>query len=234
MFTNQTYPSHTIESLRSKISGSVVVSGDVDYDKQRTPWLEVVDQHPSIIVNAATEQDVVEAIRLAQELELPLGVQNTGHGIAVPCNGGILLRLNGMKAIEIDVAASTATIGPGVVSGELLAAAEPRGLVFTPGQVSKVGVIGYTLGGGYGWLGRKVGAACSTVLSAVVVLADGSVVTASATENPNLFWAIRGGGRWGTSLEDWCTTTWRMRRQCCGFIVSGPPVWEKKPAPTCV
>ncbi len=194
MSLDKKYPSEAIEHLRAKVTGSVLVRGDKDYDKQRTPWLEVVEQHPSAIVNATSIQDIVEAIRTARELDLPLGVQNTGHGIAVPCNEGILLRLSEMKDISVNAAAETAVVGPGVSSGELIAAAEPHGLVYPSGQVSSVGVIGYTLGGGYGWLGRKLGAACNAVQSATVVLADGSVVIASATENPDLFWAIRGGG----------------------------------------
>ena len=94
----------------------------------------------------------------------------------------------------IDAGAGTATIGPGVTSADLLKAAEAHGFVYPSGQVSSVGMIGYTLGGGYGWLGRKLGAACSTVRAAQVVLADGSVVNASETENSDLFWALRGGG----------------------------------------
>jgi len=194
MLSKKKFSSETLEQLKVKVTGSVVLPGDSGYDKQRTPWLEVVEQHPSAIVNAHTVQDIAEAVRAARDLNLPLGVQNTGHGIAAPCNEGILLRLSEMKDIAVDAAAGTATVGPGVSSGELIAAAEPHGLAYPSGQVSNVGAIGYTLGGGYGWLGRKVGAACYAVQSATVVLADGSVVVASADENPDLFWAIRGGG----------------------------------------
>ncbi len=194
MFSKKSFPSDALEQLRTRVTGSVVLPGDPGYDRQRTPWLEVIEQRPAAIVNAHSVQDIVEAVSTARELDLPLGVQNTGHGIAVPCNEGILLRLSEMKDIAVDAAAGTATVGPGALSGELLAAAEPHGLAYASGQVSNVGVIGYTLGGGYGWLGRKVGTACYAVQSATVVLADGSVVVASSTENPDLFWAIRGGG----------------------------------------
>jgi len=194
MFSKKKFPSDAIEQLRARVTGSVVLPGDKDYDKQRTPWLQVVEQRPSAIVNANSVQDIVEAVRTARELDLPLGIQNTGHGIAVPCNEGILLRLSQMKGIAVDAAAGAATLGPGVLSGDLLAATEPYGLAYASGQVSNVGVIGYTLGGGYGWLGRKVGTACHAVQPATVILADGSVVVASATENSDLFWAIRGGG----------------------------------------
>ncbi len=124
--------SDALEQLRTRVTGSVVRPGDNGYDKQRTPWLQVVEQHPSAIVNAHSVQDIVEAIRAARELDLPLGVQNTGHGIAVPCNEGILLRLSEMKDIAVDPAAETATVGPGVSSGELLNSAEPHRLAYRP------------------------------------------------------------------------------------------------------
>ena len=194
MFSHSKYPSQTVEELRKRISGTIITPADKEYDAQRKAWLDVMEQRPSVIINAASTEDIVEAIRTARELELPLGVQNTGHGIAAPCNEGILLRLGALKEISIDPSRCEATFGPGVVSGELLAAAETHGLAYPSGQVSSVGVIGYTIGGGFGWLGRKLGAACTTVRSATVVLADGSVLTADQEQNTDLFWAIRGGG----------------------------------------
>ncbi len=187
---------HTEQFKRFKqcLTGSLTQPEEKGYDKQRTPWLQVVDQFPAIIVNAANTQDIVETVRFVREMEVDLAVQNTGHGIALPCNGGVLLRLSEMKAIQVNVADGTATVEPGVVAGELLKKAQPCGLAYASGQVPNVGVIGYTLGGGVGWLGRKVGAACHALQSATVVLADGSVVTASAAENSDLFWALRGGG----------------------------------------
>lgn len=122
--------------LRQRVSGSVSAYGDKQYDEQRTPWLEVVDQNPLAIVNAQTVQDIVETIRFARERNLPLAVQNTGHGIARPCNGGILLRLAKMKDIKVDATARTAIAEPGVQSGELLAEIEPFGFAFPTGQVS--------------------------------------------------------------------------------------------------
>ena len=183
-----------LEKLRGQLTGSLVTEEDDAYDKQRTPWLQVLDQHPAAIVNAANLDDIVAAVRTASELAVPLAVQNTGHGVAQPCNGGILLRLSEMRSVEISAAEQTATVQPGVKSGDLAAAAESRGLGYAAGQVSNVGVIGYTLGGGVGWIGRKAGVACHAMKSATVVLADGSIVEASATENPDLFWALKGGG----------------------------------------
>ena len=183
-----------VAELRQIVSGSVVSPSDGDYDKQRKPWLEVVDQHPIAIVNAVSTEDISRTVRFATEQGFPLAVQNTGHGITRACDGGILLRLAGMKEISIDVSNQTATVGPGVSSGELLAESEQHGLVYPSGQVSNVGVIGYTLGGGLGWLSRKLGVACRSVRAATVVLSDGSVVQASEQEHPDLFWALRGGG----------------------------------------
>ena len=183
-----------LKSLQQRVNCEVVTPGDGEYDAQRTPWLEVVSQLPLAIVNASSAQDIAQTVRFARENDLELAIQNTGHGIALPCNSGILLRLSGMKTVTIDADNQTAVVEPGVQTGELLAQTEPFGLVFPTGQASNVGVIGYTLGGGVGWLSRKLGAACGFVESATVVTAEGEIVTANADENPDLFWAIRGGG----------------------------------------
>ncbi len=186
--------SKSIESLTDAIQGRVCLPGQKDYDELRTPWLRVIDQHPALIVEAASVSDIAAAVRFARDRALPLGVMSTGHGIAAACDDGLLLRLTKMKRIEINTETSLARLEPGVNSGEMLELTEAEGLVYAAGQVSNVGVIGYTLGGGMGWLVRKLGAACEAVQSAEVVLADGSVVTASAQENEDLFWAVRGGG----------------------------------------
>lgn len=183
-----------LQRLKRGVKCSVTTTEDSEYDAQRTPRLEVVEQLPAAIVNAETVHDIAETVRFARENDLFLGVQNTGHGIARPCNGGILLRLSEMKNIAADQGTRTAIVEPGVQSGELLAAIEPLGFTYPTGQVSNVGVVGYTLGGGVGWLARKFGAACHRIKAATVVTADGSVVTATATENPDLFWALRSGG----------------------------------------
>lgn len=218
--------SEIVDQLRQVVTGSVLLPDERGYDRQRKPWLEVVDQHPSAIVNAQSIQDIIEAIRVARELDLPFGVQNTGHGIVAPCDQGILLRLSEMKDVSVDPRAATAEIGPGLLSGELQAAIEPHGLSYPSGQVSNVGVIGYTLGGGYGWLGRKVGAACSSMLSATVVLANGSVVVASANENQDLFWALRGGGgNFGV------VASMTVRLQRIGHVFGGLAYYHMKDAP---
>ncbi|MBC8120463.1 MAG: FAD-binding oxidoreductase [Gemmatimonadaceae bacterium] len=183
-----------VQALAHGLQGRIVLPSDADYDDLRKPWLQVVDQHPALIVEAASVADIVAAVNFARTERLVLAVMSTGHGIAAPCDNGLLLHLSKMKQISVDVARRVAQVLPGVTSDELLAATQPHGLVYAAGQVSGVGVIGYTLGGGMGWLVRKLGAASWAVLGANVVLANGSVVHASADTNPDLFWALRGGG----------------------------------------
>ena len=215
-----------LQRLKQRVRCAVVAPGDREYDAQRTPWLEVVRQLPLAIVNAETTQDIAETVHFVRENDLPLAVQNTGHGIALPCNSGILLRLSAMKAVAVDAEAQTATLEPGVQSGELLAKTQPLGLAYPAGQVSNVGVIGYTLGGGVGWLARKHGAACRAVQSATVVLADGSVQAVSAAENADLFWALRGGGgNFGV------VTSLTVRLVPLGTVFGGIAYYAMKDAP---
>ena len=181
-------------SFANSIRGTVTYAADRRYDELRTPWLQVMDQHPALIVEAASVEDVVASINLAREGGLLLGIMTTGHGIAAPCDGGLLLRLSCLKHVEVDVAQRTMRVEPGVTSRDLLKASLKHDLAFPIGQVSNVGIVGYTLGGGMGWLVRKLGMAADRIISADVVLADGSLTHASAEEHPDLFWALRGGG----------------------------------------
>lgn len=189
-----TLPQNALDTLRSRLSGRLILPGDEQYEPARTPWLRVIDQHPALIVQADSTADIVAAIRFAQEHQLPLGVQTTGHGIAKACDGGLLLNLSHMTNLTIDAATRQAQAGPGLKWTDLLKAAQPHGLVAPSGQVGNVGVMGYTLGGGIGWLVRKHGPACGHVVAATVVLATGEVIRASADEHPDLLWALRGGG----------------------------------------
>ena len=180
--------------LGGRLDGRALAPGDRDYDALRKPAQALVEQHPALIVEAAGADDVAAALAFAREHGLALAVTATGHGIAAPCDGGLLLHLGKLDAITVDVPRRRATIGPGVTAGALLARTEPHGLTYPAGQVSKVGVTGYSLGGGMGWLVRKFGPASAGVVGADVVLADGSRVHASADEHPELLWALRGGG----------------------------------------
>ena len=191
-------------SFGDTIRGQVTYPADRRYDELRKPWLQVIDQYPALIVEAASVEDVVASVDLARERALPLGIMTTGHGIAAPCDGGLLLRLSNLKHVEVDVAQRTVRVEPGVTSRDLLRATQEHDLAYPVGQVSNVGIVGFTLGGGMGWLVRKLGIAAERIVGADVVLADGSLVHACAEVNPDLFWALRGGGgNFGivTSLE---------------------------------
>ena len=182
------------DSLRAALTGALLQPGDAGYEEAKAPWLRVIAQHPALVVEAASTADIVLAVNYARTQGLPLGVQSTGHGIAQACDGGLLLKLDRLNTIDLDAPARRVKVGPGVDWKELLTHTQPHGLVGLSGQVSSVGVIGYTLGGGIGWLVRKHGECCEYVVGATVVLASGEVVRATATDHPDLFWALRGGG----------------------------------------
>jgi hypothetical protein len=190
--------------LRGRLTGSVHLPGDPGYDALRRPLVPTLDPRPAAVVEAGGAADVRAAVLAARRHDLPFAVQATGHGTRVPADGGILVNTSGMAAVLVDPDRRTARVGPGARWEAVLAAAAPFGLAPLSGSSRTVGVTGYTLGGGVGWLSRRYGFAADSVLRAEVVLADGRLVTASGTTNPDLFWALRGGGgNFGvvTSLE---------------------------------
>jgi FAD/FMN-containing dehydrogenase len=156
----------------------------------------MVDHRPKLIVQCASVEDVVTAVRTARERDLEIGVRCGGHniaGLAVP-DGGLMIDLTGLGRVTVDAAARRAWVQGGAMLGALDRATQPFGLATTAGNVSHTGVGGLTLGGGMGWLARQHGLACDNVVSCTVVSADGDVLRASAEERPDLFWGLRGGG----------------------------------------
>ena len=151
---------------------------------------------PDVAVSCRTTTEVVNAVKLARDRGLRVAVRGGGHSIAglSTINGGMLIDLAPMNGVEVDPERKTARVGGGAVLADLDQATQQYGLASPTGVVSDTGVAGLTLGGGYGWLRRKYGLACDNLLEAEIVCADGQVRTASADENPDLFWAIRGGG----------------------------------------
>lgn len=184
------------EHLRAKLAGRLIFPDDPGYDALRRVWNGRIDKRPALIVRCANADDIAEAIRFARDNEVEASVRGGGHNIAGNslCNGGIVIDLSGMKGIIIDPAARTAWAEPGLLLREFDTATQAHGLATTMGLMSDTGIAGLTLGGGLGRLARKYGATCDNLLAAEVVLADGTRVTASPEENPDLFWGLRGGG----------------------------------------
>jgi FAD/FMN-containing dehydrogenase len=184
----------TTHPLQARISGQVITPDDVDYDAARKAWNLTVDQYPSLIVVVRRAFDVAKAVRYARENGLGVAVQSTGHGITLPANDAMLIVTSEMNDVYVDAASQTAWVQAGAQWGAVLDKAQEFGLAPLLGSSPYVGVVGYTLGGGMGWLARKYGMALDSVRAFEVVIPEGRLVRASETENSDLFWALRGGG----------------------------------------
>ncbi len=166
------------------------------YDEARTLWNGMIDKRPALIVRCAGQADVVRAVTLAAEHDLLLAVRGAGHNIAGKgvCEGGMLIDLSEMRAVLVDADARVARVQPGATLRDLDDETQVHGLATPVGINSTTGIAGLTLGGGFGWLSRKRGLTIDNLRSAEVVTAEGKVVTASESENADLFWGLRGGG----------------------------------------
>jgi hypothetical protein len=184
-----------IAALRDGLEGPAVAAGDDGWDEARAAWNLAADQHPAAVVFAAGADDVAAGVAFARENGLRVAPQGTGHG-ARPgtAEGALLLRTESMDGVEIDAEGRVARIEAGVIARDAGAAAAEHGLASFPGSSPDVGVIGYTLGGGLGWLARKHGLACNNVRAIELVTADGKQRRVDSEDDPDLFWALRGGG----------------------------------------
>ena len=176
--------------------GTLIHADDATYDEARQVFNGMIDRKPAVIARCTTSADVVAAVNLAREQRLPLSVYAGGHSVtgSAVVDAGICIDLRGMRAVEVDPEQRTARVEGGATWGEFDAATQEHGLAVTGGRVSSTGVAGLTLGSGSGWLERKYGFVCDNMLEAEVVTADGRIVTASESENAELFWGLRGGG----------------------------------------
>ena len=186
----------SLSSLRGEVTGRVIATDDPGYDEARTVFIGWIDRRPAVIVRVADARDVATVIRLARETGLELAVRSGGHssiGHGV-CEGGIVLDLSEMKALDIDVEGRTAWAETGLTAAEYSVAVSAHGLATGFGDTGSVGIGGITLGGGVGYLVRKHGLTVDALLAADIVMADGELLRVDAESHPDLFWAIRGGG----------------------------------------
>jgi FAD/FMN-containing dehydrogenase len=185
-----------LAELAMLFRGSVYVPGDPGYDESRAVENLAIDRHPGLIIRCSGEADVIDGVNLAREHGLLLAVRGGGHHVAGhgTVDGGLVLDMRDMNGVWVDPANKVVRVQGGATWGQVDREAQVFGLAVPGGVVSTTGVGGLTLGGGIGWLHRKWGLSCDNLISAQVVLASGELVTASADEHPDLFWAIRGGG----------------------------------------
>ena len=187
---------HAVSELRARMSGRVLTPVDEGYHAAREIWNAMIDRRPAVIAQCASRDDVQAAVRWAREHDVVISIRGGGHNIAglALCDGGLTIDLSPMKAMNVDAGARTVAAQAGLTWGEFDRETQRFGLATTGGAVSTTGIAGLTLGGGIGWLMGRCGYTVDNLLSADVVLHDGTAITASETEHPDLFWGLRGGG----------------------------------------
>jgi hypothetical protein len=186
----------TVDELKVHLRGELLRPGDNEYEGARKIHNGMIDRRPALIVRCAGVADVLRAVSFAREEEMLVAVRGGGHGVPgfAVCNDGIMIDLSCMRSVRVDPTRGTARAEGGVTWGEFDHETQAFGLATTGGLVRATGVAGLTLAGGHGFLMRKYGLACDNLLSVDVVTADGRLVSASADENPDLYWGVRGGG----------------------------------------
>ena len=186
----------SIDTFKGTIRGTVLTAESPEYNQVRTIWNAMIDKRPALIVRCAGAADVMRTVRFAAEHKLLVSVRGGGHNIAgnAVCDGGLMIDLSPMKSVRIDEKGMTARVEPGVTLGDMDRDTQAFGLATPVGINSTTGIAGLTLGGGFGWLSRKFGLSIDNLISADVVTAAGELVKVSESENPDLFWGIRGGG----------------------------------------
>jgi len=205
--------------LRDVVHGRVVLPGDAEFDRARRPWNLAIEQSPGGVVDAVDADDVATVLRFASTHAVPVTAQPSGHGATGRADGAILLRTGHLDAISVDPDARTARIGAGVRSGELQRAAAAHSLTALPGSSPVVSVTGAALGGGLSWFSRRFGWMADGILSADIVLADGTIRRVDDSD-PELLWALRGGGG-----ETAIVTSLKVRLRPAPTLFGGRLLW---------
>jgi FAD/FMN-containing dehydrogenase len=218
-----------IANFKASVRGQLIESQDPNYDEARSLYNGMIDKRPLIIVRCVDVADVMVAVKFAREHGLLLAVRGGGHngpGLG-SCDGGVVVDLSRMNGVRVEPAARTARAGAGCTQGDVDHATHAFGLAVPAGIISTTGIAGLTLSGGHGYLSRKYGLTVDNLIEADVVLADGSFVTASKEQNPDLFWALRGGGgNFGV------VTSFLFRLHPVSRVFAGPIAWDQKHART--
>ena len=214
-------------AFKAAFRGDVIEKGDPRYDEARSLYNAMIDKKPALIARVADVADVIAAVNFARENDLLLAIRGGGHngpGLG-SCDDGLVIDMSRLRGVRVDPTAKTVRVEPGCTQGDVDHATHAFGLAVPAGIVGSTGVAGLTLGGGHGYLSRAFGLTIDNLLEADVVLADGRFVTASEQENPDLFWALRGGGgNFGV------VTSFLFRGQAVKMIYGGPIFWDIKDA----
>lgn len=210
------------EIFQSRLKGQIVLPGDANYDAERKVFNGMIDKRPRMLVKCADVTDVIAAVNFGRENNLLIAVRGGGHnggGLGI-CDDGLVIDLSAIKFVQVDTSDNTVKVGGGNLWGEVDRATHPFGLAIPAGIISTTGVGGLTLGGGVGYLARKYGLTIDNLLEADMVLADGSFVTVNDKQNPDLFWAIRGGGgNFGI------VTSFKFQAHPVKTVFGGPTLW---------
>jgi FAD/FMN-containing dehydrogenase len=208
--------------LRERFHGEVILPDHPAYDEARAVFNGMIDVRPAVIAQCENAEDVVRALRYGRAEGLPIAVRGGGHSVAgrALVEGGLVIDLRRMNRVQVDPDTRRVTVEGGATMSHLDRATEPHGLATTGGRVSTTGVGGYLLGGGDGWMSRKLGLACDNLISAELVTAEGEVVHASEKEHPDLFWALHGGGgNFGVA------TSFTLRLHPLPVVTVAVPMW---------
>ena len=211
-----------IKSFSEQLKGTLVLPSDVAYNETRKVYNAMIDKRPELFAMCASSEDVVAAVKFGREHNLLVAIRGGGHnggGLGL-CDDGLVIDLSGIKFVNVDTSNNTVKVGGGNIWNEVDTATHEYGLAVPSGMVSSTGVGGLTLGGGIGYLSRKYGLTIDNLLEAEMVLADGSFVTVNATQNTDLFWAIRGGGgNFGV------VTSFTFQAHPLKVVIAGPTFW---------